>query len=738
MKHLVLLAILIATCGSLSAQFLPPNKQKFVLEARRAAAEIVIDGVLEDAWTTAAQTTDFINKWPTDSGKAKMQTRVKVLFNEQFIYIAAINYQRKEDLIIQSLKRDQMEPFWNSDGFSVVLDPINQQSNGFFFGVNAAGAQLDAAVNVQGSWTRANENWDNKWYSATRIHDEYWIAELAIPFSSLRFKNGAEEWGLNFIRTDMKNNVFSTWAQVPLQFNGIDLANTGTLRWTEKFTAEQSRVTLIPYASGSYSRNHEEGEEATPAGNAGLDAKVAVSSSLNLDLTLRPDFSNVEVDRQMTNVTRFSLFFPERRNFFLENADLFTNYGSWLVMPFFSRKIGMNDGNLVPIVAGARLSGNLTNGLRIGMMDIQTEATDELSANNYFVTSLQQRLFKRSVLKFFGANRQTTKVIEGDAQHDFNRTYGGEFQYVNPNGQNSAVARLHTTQTPESLTDNSYASLQYSRTMKNYYTGLMAERIGENYVNDFGFVPRLYNYDAARDTTIRIGHYNVNPWLGLMIFPKKSKKINVIEPNTWSIINYRLDGSFLERGTSVNMTVSFKNTSEIFADAFQTDVALPFAADILGNDKPLPVDRYRFTQYRVRYTSDLRKPLSLIASIGGGRFYNGTRTEYGLTLNARRQPWGSFGVSYLQNRIELLQEYGSAEFFLIGPRSEISLRNNVWWTTFLQYNTQAENFNINSRFQWRFKPMSDFFIVYTENYTDSDFSVKNRGIVLKLTYWLNL
>jgi hypothetical protein len=408
------------------------------------------------------------------------------------------------------------------------------------------------------------------------------------------------------------------------------------------------------------------------------------------------------------------------------------------VMPFFSRKIGMHGGLAVPIVAGARLSGNLTNGLRIGVMDIQTQATEDISANNYFVTSLQQRVFSRSVLKFFGANRQTTKLIEGDSQHDFNRTFGSEFQYVSGDGRNSAALRAHTTQTPEALKDNSYASFQLSRNMKGYYTGILLERVGVNYINDFGFVPRLYNYDASRDTTVRIGHYNVNPWLGILIYPRNSKTLNMIEPNTWSIVNYRADGDFLERNTSVNLTFSFKNTSELFVDAFQTDVALPFAADILGNERPLPVDRYNFTQYKIRYTSDTRKSLSTVLSFGAGKFYSGTRVEYGATLNARRQPWGTFGVAYLQNRIDLPGEIGSAEFFLIGPRSEVSLANNIWWTTFLQYNTQAENFNINSRFQWRFKPMSDFFIVYTDNYTDTDFSVKNRGIVFKLTYWLNL
>jgi hypothetical protein len=267
---------------------------------------------------------------------------------------------------------------------------------------------------------------------------------------------------------------------------------------------------------------------------------------------------------------------------------------------------------------------------------------------------------------------------------------------------------------------------------------VLAERVGENYVNDLGFIPRLYNYDALRDTTVRIGHYTINPWFGLLIYPKKSKVINLIEPNTWSVVNYRATGEFLERNTSVNLSILFKDTRQIFIEAFNTEVNLPFAADIIDSDRPIPVGHYNFTQYTMKYTTDSRKSFSGSANVGYGDFYNGTKLEYGASFNYRVQPWGLFAITYLQNDIHLPELYGNATFQLIGPRAEISLRNNIWWTTFLQYNTQADNFNINSRFQWRYKPMSDLFICYSENYLANNMNVKNRGLVIKLTYWLNL
>jgi hypothetical protein len=740
MKRAQLLTLIIIGFFSMELLSQPTisGNERVALTANIAKGPIEIDGLLDEQdWRNASLATPFLNKWPMDSGYAEAKTEVKVIYSNEAVYVSAVNYQKKSDLVIQTLKRDQEDSFWGSEAFVVLLDPMNQKTMGFLFGVNAGGSQYEASVNIQGSWSRSNENWDNKWFSAVKVYDDRWVVEMAIPFTALRFKEGSSDWGLNFVRADMKHNVYSTWSHVPVQLNGIDLGYLGTLSFADGLAARQSKITLIPYASGALTKDFEGGQESETQLSTGIDAKISLSSSLNLDLTYKPDFSNVEVDRQVTNVTRFSIFFPERRNFFLENADLFSNYGSWLVRPFFSRKIGIQDGEAIPIRMGARITGNITKSLRVGIMDIQTEATDEFSANNYFLASLQQNVLKRSTVKFFLSNRQTNKTVEGDNADTFNRTAGVEFQYLSLNGRLMSAARVNMAATPEGLSNNEYLSAQANYNSGKFYVGALLERVGENYVNDVGFIPRLYNYDALRDTTIRIGHSTINSWFGLLIRPGKYG-INVIEPNTWSVVNYRTNGQFLERNTSVNLSISFKNTSEFFIEALNTDSHLPVPTDIIDSDIPLPVDRYRFTQYTVKFTSDKRKKLSGDIGFTSGGFYNGTRVEWGGSVNTRFQPWGNFGISYLRNDIVLLDEYGSADFTLIGPRMEISFRNNLWWTTFLQYNTQAENFNINSRLQWRFKPMSDLFIVYTDNYATTNMIVKNRGLVVKLTYWLNL
>lgn len=735
-NSLLIFVLLLLFTNTLQAQ--NNNRERFVHTALKVNENITVDGVLnETPWKDAQPTSPFINKWPIDSGYAEAQTEVKMLFDNNFVYVSAVIFQKKDDLVIQSIKRDQLDAHWLSENFAFVVDPLNQKNTGFIFAVNAGGAQLDGMLTLQGSWTITNENWDNKWFSAVQVLEDRWIVEMAMPFSALRFKKDIATWSVNFIRTDKKRNLFSTWAQIPLQFNGVDLGHFGTLQFDGEFAPKQSKVTLVPYASASSLKNFEEQTATKTSTDIGLDAKIALTSSMNLDITYRPDFSNVDVDRQVTNLTRFSILFPERRNFFLENADLFSNFGSWQVKPFFSRKIGIQEGEAIPIRVGARITGNINRSLRMGVMNIQTDATENFSGNNYTIGSLQQNVLKRSNIKLFMANRQKNHEVEGDGTDSFNRTFGGEFQYISANGKLMTTARLHSAKTPEKPTENEYVSFQTSYNTTRFYAGLMGEKVGVNYLNDFSFVPRLYNYDAQNDTTVRIGHYTLNPWFGLLIRPGKYG-INVIDVNTWSLNNYHTNGNFLERMTSINVSVLFKNTSRLFVETLNTEVNLPVAAGIISNDTPLPADHYMFTNYTVRYASDRRKLLTADINVTQGSFYNGTRTEWGATLNARLQPWGNFGISYLQNEVILPVEFGRASFQLIGPRTEISFRNNIWWTTFLQYNTQADNFNINSRLQWRFKPMSDLFIVYTDNYTADNFIKKNRGLVVKLTYWLNL
>ena len=737
MKHLTFLYVLLIPLITFGKAHIK-NSETFVHQITKVTETIVIDGDLDElAWQNVNTTTPFINKWPQDSGLAEAQTEVKILYDDDFIYISATCYQLSEDVVIQTLKRDNTNGFWNSDGFSVVLDPINQKSNGFLFSVNAGGAQMEATLNVNGTRTRLDANWDNKWFSEVKRHKDRWITEFAIPFKTLRYNDEKTLWGINFIRNDMKRNVYSTWAQVPINLNGIDLGHTGTLNWKNAPKKTSGNIALVPYTSMGLSNNPEDQEATNSNFDIGGDVKIALTSSLNLDVTLNPDFSNVDVDQQVTNVSRFSLFFPEKRGFFLENSDLFTGFGTWAVRPFFSRRIGLDDGDQIPILFGARITGNINDGMRIGIMDVQTKEAGDILAKNFFITSIQQRLLKRSSIKFLFNNKQDFSGDENDTQN-YNRTGGVELEYTSENGMVSGSARAHTSTTQDKFTNNNYYSTNLSYSGKNLYSGFNYDYVQQNYIAEMGFVPKLNHYDAENDTTIRVGYQSINPWVGYKWYGKEGDKFKEQEISTWSVWEVGTNGNLLARRSSLNYFRMFQNNFRLSLELTNFETHLIVPANLIGAEIPLPIGEYKYTQFRSSIRTNRLKQVSVNQSLNIGSFFNGTRYESNTELNIRKQPWGVFGIAYRVNKITLAKEYGDAIIHLIGPKAEISFNNNMSWTTFLQYNTQAENFNINSRFQWRYKPMSDIFIVYSDNYATTTYAAKNRGLIFKMTYWLNI
>lgn len=713
-----------------------PEYTSFNLGLNKISTTISVDGILdEEAWEGASVTSEFLNKWPRDEGYAVNQTTAWVMYDDDFLYIAAINYQKREDLVIATLKRDNPNYHWNSDGFSVVIDPYNQQTNGFIFGVNAAGAKMDGVVSLENSNTRPDVNWDNIWHSAVKVHDEYWVAEFAIPFKSINFDPNSEEWGINFVRNDMKRNEYSTWSHVPQGFPGIDLGHLGTMTLSENLPTKRQRIVLQPTVLSSGSRNFANNEDFNGDVELGLSAKVPVGSKFKMDLTVNPDFSTVDVDQQVTNLSRFSIQFPERRQFFLENSDLFSSFGTWGVKPFFSRTIGLNGGSVVPILFGSRMTGNVNENLRVGAMNVQTRSVDDLSANNYTVFAAQQNVWGRSSFKTLVTNRSayTNNSFAGE---DFNRTIGAEYHFISANNTLRGNLRYHWSQTEDKLSDASFAGATLIFNNGITFAGLTFDRLGDNFINELGFSMRSFQYDAANNRMVRIGYNFVNPWVGYNYRPE-SGWVNSHQFSSWTVASFETNGDFIDRVSSLNYFLSTRDYGSFEVSLRNNKIRLLYETDLIGGDEFLPAETYDYNTVNLEYRSDGRGMISGSADFSYGGFYNGTRLFVGSRINMRAQPWGNFGVRYIMNKVDLPDNYGQRTLHLIGPQTEVSFSRDLNWTTFLQYNTQAENFNINSRIQWRFAPMSDLFIVYNDNYDTGDFQIQNRGLVVKMSYWIN-
>lgn len=692
---------------------------------------IKLDGRLEEQiWQKSKPIDQFWNHRPIDKGVAEAKTEIRLLYDQNYLYVGIKCWEKNNQYIIQTLKRDQ---FGNSDGLGVILDPIGQKNIGFFFGVNAGGAQTEGLIYERNLDTK----WDIQWYSkVTRYADSTWTAEMIIPFKSLRYEANTETWGINFIRNDLKRNQFSTWTSFSANFSDFDLGYTGKLHWPTAPPQVKGNIGLLPYASSSAIRDFEE-EKTDYNFDFGLDAKVAITPSLNLDLTINPDFSTIDVDRQVINLSRFSLFFPERRPFFQENSDLFQSFGNWEVLPFFSRSIGLNNGQLVPILFGGRLSGNLDDKSRINLMNVQTAAQDEIPAQNYTVAAFQRQLFQRSSIRGLFTNRQKTSNPEiSDGR--FNRTGGLEFNYLSNDGKWRANAAYQRAFLDQEANDKDHYEVDFNYNSRGFRFFTSTFKVGENYLPELGFVPRLFHDDPLRDTTVRIGYFHNFTWMAVDFYPKEGKKVVFHGPRFSNGIYWDREGSFSERNTNLIYELDMANRSQIDVGISNRSVKLFFPFSPIGDgEKRLPLDTYNYSDFFFDYDSDPRRLVSAGTVITYGGFFNGNRLSLNNYVRLRLQPWVNIELRYIYNWVDL-KEFGKESLHLFAPRVEVSFSNKLFWTTFFQHNTQANNFNINSRLQWRYRPMSDLYIVLSNNYGVPNWRTKDLGLVVKFTRWFQL
>ena len=728
------------------------------IEIKRATGPINIDGVADEAaWLAADSAIDFQQYFPFDSSLAVSQTKAKILYDDQFIYVLGIMQNREPDreYVTPSLRRDFRGEA--NDSFSILIDAFQDNTNAFLFGINPFGVRREGQIANGGSGEGSfSLDWDNKWYGEARQYEGYWVAEMAIPFKTLRFNEGQQQWNVNFYRIDSENAERSTWSPISRNFPIINLATMRKLNWDEPTKKPGANISLIPYVTAGSARDFQDESNNSDDFDFGLDIKYAVTPGLNLDVTLNPDFSQVEVDQQVTNLDRFEIFFPERRQFFLENADLFSQFGNRGTRPFFSRRIGVardeSTGQNVqnPIPVGTRLSGKLNNNLRLGFLSMQA-GDDEaigLPSYNFSVLTLQQKVFARSNFSFLFVNKQT---FEDEGSYDaanftkWNRTTGVDYNHASADNKWNGKIFYHRSIDPDPDGDNdpfddnnvnkgAYAaglSLNYG--IPELSVRVFAQKVGENYNPEVGFVRRTDFRQLASTTRYSF-------------FPEKGR-IQRWGPGFDFDMVGNDEFGFLDWDMNILFDVNWKSSSR-FSMRLRRQYTFLFSGFDPGGSGglALPAETgYHYNFIIASWNSDQRKKLFFELSTRSGQYFNGSRINLEGTVTFRYQPLGFTGINFQYNRIRLPDPYNDANLFLIGPRFDFTFTKKLFWTTFVQYNSQIENLNINSRLQWRFSPASDFFLVYTDNYLATDDNgfidigqSKSRSLVFKLTYWLNL
>ena len=721
------------------------------LQIKKTTQSILLDGVLdEEVWKKAEPASNFRQNFPSAEVDAKGKTEVYFTYDEEYIYIAAKCYSLSSDYMVVNRRRDY--GFGQNDNITFLFDTYNDNTNALVFGMNPLGARREAVVISGGvAGNHFDNSWDNKWDGASKIYEDHWVCEMAIPFRSIRYDSNSNYWRFNCYRNDSQHNEYTSWIPIPREKILMDLSCMSKIHWEEPLPKSARNVSLIPYTSLAVSRDYEDLDQESIKSkvNVGGDAKLSISSGLNLDLTINPDFSQVEVDQQVTNLDRFEIFFPERRQFFLENADLFSKFGFGSAKPFFSRRIGIaydsiNEVNVQnTILYGARLSGKLNERTRVGLLNMHTasDASINLPGTNYTVATLEQSVFSKSNIAAILVNKQAFNSEEfGLEKNSYNRVAGLEYRLTSKNNEWFGKTAYHRvfSDTKESHKFMHSTFLVHNKKKWRYEWAHLI--VGNGYDAELGFVRR-------KDILF------VSPEIAYRIIPENGK-INQHTISADLTATYKLgeddnivlpDFGLADYGGQVSWELSFKNRGRLNMEVNHEYVKL------LDDFDPTRIQEdsiflgagtdYSFSNFSFNYRSDPRKDIIYTIRPTIGSFYNGNRIGVQGSLTYRIAPLGSIGIRYNYNHIDLSGNFETANLWLIGPRVDLSFSKSVFFSTFVQYNNQSDNLNINTRFQWRFAPVSDFFIVYTDNYlTDpfDQFASRNRALAMKITYWLNL
>jgi hypothetical protein len=652
----------------------------------------------------------------------------------------------------------------------LTISPFNDGQNGFSFGVTPFNSQREGSVENGGGFG-VSTAWDQVWFSATRRYKNCWVAEMAIPLNSIRFNPGETHWGFNVARFDFKNNEVSCCARVPRNFNVSSLVFCDSMEFDGGLVAKKAKnFAFIPYVSGIGSQGAQGKQTSltdpvTSNPKVGFDAKLALSRSLNLDITMNPDFAQVDVDVQQVNLTRYSLFFPERRQFFIENSDLFANFGFRQIRPFFSRRIGLGPNGPVPILGGVRMSGKLGSNLRIGTMNITTQSQDlgtlgVLPGVNYTVLSAQKKVFSASNMAMILVHDQKIgKLVEFRDRNgnwsktgDYNTVAGTEFNLLTKNNLWAGKGFIQKSFYPGLGVKQGFAHATWLRYRSLNWTGIWNhEYVSKEYSARSGFVPRTDNFDPISGKIIKYDYWRLEPMITYNYYPKRNAIVNHFGLVASNSSYY--DSSFhgTESESELGLDVNFQNSSmfHLSLDHSYYDLFLPF--DPLDEGKYF-FGKYEWTAVHTEFTSNNRKPLSGFVEASYGGYFMGKKYEFGGNLSYRVKGLGKRKLPLLLfnanwNHINVvMSDSQTSAINLIGFKAEYSINTNTYLTGFLQYNTQSEKMNVNVRFQWRYRPMSDFFLVYSQNYDQFQSVLPNRNAYLgasyrtlaaKWVYWFN-
>lgn len=694
----------------MDAETAPPRK---TATAVRITDEIVIDGRLDEpAWATAFPATDFAQRSPFRGRPASEPTEVRFLYDEDNLYIGVICFDSEPARIVVN-DLDYDFNFRGSDNFEIAIDSLGSLRSAFYFRFNPAGAKSDAQISDQSY----NYDWDGVWDVRTSINDDGWVAEVVIPFKTLRFSRASTQvWGINMGQKRIRLNEDTFWFDplLPIRYSllrtslfgtleGLDNMSQGhNLKITPFVTAGVTQVRSAAEPSGHFATTHDY--------DGGLDLKYSLTPSLTLDATYRTDFAHVEVDQQQVNLTRFGLFFPEKRDFFLENSGTFSFGAGRNLVPFFSRRIGLSrDGAPIPIVGGTRVTGQVGR-YDVGVLAMRTEREGSIPSNDYLVGRVKRNLFRSSWVGALVTSRDSS--VRGD----YNRVYGADayFQFYERLSFDSHILK---SETPGRSGNDLAKQLEVAWREEELIVAAGYNEIQRHFNPELGFVRRGNNtrYNGAFSWNPRIESSRVfrNLVFGTSVEYYESEETKQIETRA-----QRADvGIAFENNGSIRFAVT--DTFDRLVNPFRIRRGIAIAR---GD--------YRYLGYSARASSAPGRRISGNGNVDWGEFWDGRRMSFRGGLNLRPNLHLRIDLDYRRDHVEL--PAGRFTTDLIGARLTYAFTPRAFLNGFFQYNSSTRQVSSNIRLNIIHRPLSDIFLVYNDVRDASGRSLQ-RAFVLKVT-----
>jgi hypothetical protein len=726
--------------ASLLLLFRPPNasgilplsednkaiQEKYVLLAKMVGESPEIDGILEeDVWRIAPAATNFIQKQPAEGRPATENTEVRVLYDRNNLYIGIMCFDSEPEKIIANEKRRDSNNIYDNDHIQIMLDTYRDRRNGYIFVINPVGAKLDLQVRKEGLREggghipnpNVNVNWDGVWKVRSAIQENGWSAEIEIPLVTLRFnENSQDGWGINFLRNIRRKNEESTWVPLPRNLNLYKISLAGDLKGLDRLRKGLNlQVKPFVMVSDIGQRVEKKALKHTGSIDGGIDFKYGLTSNLTLDITANTNFSQIEADDQQINLTRFSLFFPEKRDFFLENAGIFSIGSSDDALIFFSRRIGISpDGEEIPLLGGLKIAGKVKR-FNVGFINLQAQSKGDTAANNFTVFRVSRDILEKSAVGFMITNRQSKN------SGDFNRAFAVDGDFIF--GKNFSL--------------NGYLAMTSSPELKGKNR---AGKLGFQWISDHMDIYGYYfdiqdNFNAEMGFVKRTGIRRLQTHVGFTPEPN-IPGIKRLNPHIFYAYTSDQENDLLLREKHAHLSVDFVNGANLGfqwnEDHELVDEPFPIQEDIT-----IPLGVYTSQWWMANFRSNRSRTIYTTMSYRWGDFYRGRSHIINLRVGFKPIPNFNSEISLIYNDIELPQ--GDFANHLLRARIGYNFSTRLALMSLIQWNSDTDEVNINMRLNFIHKPGSDLYVVYNERrqVEGLEAGVLDRTLALKFTYLFN-